>query len=169
MKFYEEQFDENQWFASCRLLALALAHSLLGILLPLSVVPGNLAIWQNLLLIYISLGDSLRHPPLIWYCLVFCDIFYIMLHQQSYLFVQFNQRKWTFASSCYLRITFLDFVPCTFSTIAKKRSPWNNCFFSSGCLPGIEDRVVLSDLYNLFSQSWSKLTSVNNQVNINYK
>ena len=58
MKFYEEQFNENQWFASCRLLALALAHSLLGILLPLSVVPGNLAIWHNLLLIHISLEPT---------------------------------------------------------------------------------------------------------------
>ena len=77
----------------------------------------------------------LRDTPLQYntvYCLVSCDIFYIMLHKQNSLFF-FNliQRKWTFASCSYLRITFLDFVPCTFSTFSKKRSPWNNGFFSS--------------------------------------
>ena len=38
----------------------------------------------------------LRDTPLQYntvYCLVSCDIFYIMLHKQNYLFVQFNSKK----------------------------------------------------------------------------
>ena len=107
MKFYEKQLDDNQWFASCRLLALALARSLLGFLLPLSVVPGNLAklvvdIHQFRANHSNRFLGILRDTPLQYntvYCLVSCDIFYIMLHKQNYFFVQFNSKK---VNVCFL-------------------------------------------------------------------
>ena len=94
-----------------------------------------------------------------------------MLHKQKYLFVQFNSKK---VNVCFLILSYLLLPSLTsflvhFQLLPKSAAPETIAFFLPGCLPSIEDRVVLSDLYNLFSQSWSKLTSVNNQVNINYK
>ena len=94
-----------------------------------------------------------------------------MLHKQKYLFVQFNSKK---VNVCFLILSYLLLPSLTsflvhFQLLPKSAAPETIAFFLPGCLPGIEDRAVLSDLYNLFSQSWSKLTSVNNQVNINYK
>ena len=88
----------------------------------------------------------------------------------------FNNCWWSVPLPCgqYMAIFILELPSLTsflvhFQLLPKSAAPETITFFLPGCLPGIEDRVVLSDLYNLFSQSWSKLTSVNNQVNINYK